>query len=103
MQLIDNPFAVIDRRFNHLESLLLEIKRSNATLHSSDPEAVLTAAQAAEFFQISLPTFREWDKRGLVPRRVIAGEIRYLRSELIASLQEPKVNRVVKRKNAAAK
>lgn len=63
-----------------------------------DPEAVFTAQQGADFLQVSLPTYREWDKKGYVKRRTIAGEIRYLKSELIQALKLPEVRRTARRK-----
>jgi len=67
----------------------------------NDPEQVMTAAQGAEFLQVSLPTFRSWDRQGLVQRRLIGSKVRYLKSELIASLQKPEVKRTARRKSRA--
>jgi hypothetical protein len=69
----------------------------------TDPEAILTASQAAELLQVSLPTFRSWDRKGLVQRRLIGGEVRYLRSEIIASLKLPEVKRTAGRRKSTPK
>ncbi len=96
---MENPFAQIDGRLRNIEVFVLDIKHDLLPkLSAADPEQILTATQAAELLQVSLPTFREWDKRGYLARRTIAGEIRYLRSEIIASLRKPEISRVQKRK-----
>ena len=93
-----NPFTDIIQQLDTIGNDVYELRKAHVLSTKADPEQILTATQAAELLQVSLPTFREWDKRGYLARRTIAGEIRYLRSEIIASLQKPEVSRVQSRK-----
>lgn len=61
-------------------------------------EKPLTRAQAAEFLQVTPPTLDAWVKAGLVQRRTVGSEIRFLPSDLLASLRKPEISRVQSRK-----
>ena len=55
--------------------------------HVQDPEALLTRAEAAQLLGITLPTLREYTRRGLVEGYRIGTRVRYKRSEVLSSLQ----------------
>jgi excisionase family DNA binding protein len=66
--MIDNPFAVLERRLNRLEFLLLEIKEThlhpiNNNKHS---DGLLTIDEAAKLLTLAVPTLY-----GMVGRREI--------------------------------
>lgn len=51
------------------------------------PEELLTRAEAAKLLGITLPTLREYTRRGLVEGYRIGIRVRYKRSEVLNSLQ----------------
>jgi excisionase family DNA binding protein len=51
------------------------------------PEELLTRAQAAKLLGITLPTLRDYTKRGLVEGYRIGTRVRYKRTEVLGSLQ----------------
>lgn len=60
------------------------------------PEELLTREEAAQVLGITLPTLREYTKRGLVVGYRIGTRVRYKRSEVLGSLQQirtPKLKR----------
>lgn len=60
------------------------------------PEELLTREVAAQVLGITLPTLREYTKRGLVVGYRIGTRVRYKRSEVLGSLQQirtPKLKR----------
>lgn len=67
--LIDNPFSVIDRRFNRLESLLEKIVEyqgiEEKSANSSRP--LLSRNEAAQYLNISLGTLRTLTSTGQIP------------------------------------
>ena len=100
MHTIPNPYETIYRMVEAAQDLLLEV-RKHQILECSNPqpeEKPLTRAQAAEFLQVTPPTLDSWTKAGLIVCRHIASEKRYLPSDLLASLKEPQITRVQKRK-----
>lgn len=71
----------------------MDTRPQTATL---PPEALLTRVEAADLLGITLPTLREYTKRGLVVGYRIASRVRYKRSEVLGSLQQirtPKLKR----------
>jgi excisionase family DNA binding protein len=56
-------------------------------------EELLTRKEVAQLLGITLPTLREWTKRGDVPGYYIGSRIRYKRSEVINSLAQIKTRR----------
>ena len=102
MEVIENPFSWIARRFNHIEKLLLEAKKAAPATSAPPEDKPLTRAQAAEFLQVTPPTLDAWVKAGLVHRRTVGNEIRFLPSDLLASLRKPEISRVQSRKNKKA-
>lgn len=52
------------------------------------PEELLTREEAAQLLGITLPTLREYTKRGLVTGYRIGTRVRYKRSEVVGSLQQ---------------
>lgn len=52
------------------------------------PEELLTREEAAQLLGITLPTLREYTRRGLVTGYRIGTRVRYKRSEVVNSLQQ---------------
>jgi len=52
-----------------------------------EEEQVLTREQAAHLLGVTLPTLREWTKKGVVPGYRLESRVFYKRSEVLASLQ----------------
>mgnify|MGYP001544928196 CR=1 FL=1 len=52
------------------------------------PEELLTREEAAQVLGITLPTLRDYTKRGLVAGYRIGTRVRYKRSEVLGSLQQ---------------
>ena len=80
--MLENPFTVIDRRFNRLESLLVEIK---GIVYSMPPASVeakdnLTLQEVAEEFGVSESLLYRDPKRW--GGQKVAGKWRFRRSEL---------------------
>ena len=61
---------------------------AQATANPPIPEELLTRVEAAHLLGITLPTLREYTKRGLVVGYRIASRVRYKRSEVLGSLQQ---------------
>lgn len=84
-----------------MEYLLGEIKTAlSQPPQIAAPDEPLTRKRGAEFYGVTEPTFDLWEKRGYFQRRYIAGEPRYLRSELLAALKRPELKRAVRRKSS---
>lgn len=49
----------------------------------------MTTAEAAAFFQTSESTVLRWVRAGVIPGKKLAGEYRFLRSELLATCRIP--------------
>ena len=104
MQTISNPYETIYRMVEAVQDLVLDV-RKHQIVQSGNPlpeEKPLTRAQAAEFLQVTPPTLDAWVKAGLVARRTVGSEIRFLPSDLLASLRKPEISRVQSRKNKKA-
>lgn len=59
------------------------IKRDRIVDNSNQ---ILSAKQAAEFLDISLPTLHKWKRKGMIPFHQKGGRIFFKKSELIKSL-----------------
>lgn len=57
------------------------------TANAPIPEELLTRVEAAHLLGITLPTLREYTRRGLVEGYRIGTRVRYKRSEVLGSLQ----------------
>jgi excisionase family DNA binding protein len=58
------------------------------------PEELLTREEAAQVLGITLPTLRDYTKRGLVVGYRIGTRVRYKRSEVLGSLQQIRTSKV---------
>ena len=63
--------------------------------NTSAPEELLTRAQAAELLSVTLPTLREYTKKGLITGYRMGSRVRYKRSEILDSLQKIRTTRSV--------
>jgi excisionase family DNA binding protein len=55
--------------------------------HAQEPEALLTRDQAAQLLGITLPTLRDYTRKGYVTGYRIGTRVRYKRNEVLDSLQ----------------
>lgn len=60
------------------------------------PEELLTRAEAAQLLGITLPTLRQYTRRGLVEGYRIGTRVRYKRSEVLGSLQRMRTAKTVR-------
>ncbi|QQR87546.1 MAG: helix-turn-helix domain-containing protein [Flavobacteriales bacterium] len=58
-----------------------------------DTERLRTTKEAADFFQVSEPTLRDWTRRELVKGSRIAGRVRYRHADLLDALQRISVRK----------
>ena len=63
--------------------------------NTSAPEELLTRVQAAELLSVTLPTLREYTKKGLITGYRMGSRVRYKRSEILDSLQKIRTTRSV--------
>ena len=66
---------------------LAEEKRSRASTTTPPAEELLTRDQAAQLLGITLPTLRDYTRRGYVAGYRIGTRVRYKRNEVLDSLQ----------------
>jgi len=98
--MIENPFSIIERRLNRLESLLLEIKGTFNLLPSTniDADEILILDEAAAHLRISSSLIYKNPKKW--GGRKIAGQWRFRKSELDKIFaQEEAIEDVLKQKN----
>lgn len=58
------------------------------TVNPPTPEELLTRVEAAHLLGITLPTLREYTRRGFLEGYRIGTRVRYKRSEVLGSLQQ---------------
>ncbi len=66
-----------------VQKILTEFPPSTS---ESSPE-LITRKEAALILGISLPTLHEWTKNGIIPAQRIGTRVRYIRSDVYASLK----------------
>jgi excisionase family DNA binding protein len=88
--MIDNPFEVIERRFNRLESLLVNLVKAqeNPENQNCDSENYLSIKEAAKLLNLRVPTLYSEASLGTIPCNKQAGRLYFLKSELTKWIQE---------------
>lgn len=84
--MVDNPFAVLERRLNRIESLLLEIQESKPVFTPAPADEFLSLKDAAQFLGVAPQTMYQNIKK--LPHMKRFGKLTFKRSELIAYLEE---------------
>ena len=73
-----------------LRNLISEVIREQGLSNPMQPVCTgadyLTRQEVAKILQISLPTLHDYTKRGFIPAYRIGNKVRYIRSEVDASL-----------------
>ena len=86
--MIENPFAILERRFNRVESLLLEFLSSKNSENFSSPSTdYLTIAEACKRMGgISKVTLNQYTKTGRVKAYRIGGRVLYKPADIEAAM-----------------
>jgi hypothetical protein len=82
----ENPFALIERRFNQLEAILMEIKSMPVMPPTLDEEIPLNVEAAAKLLGISKQTVYQNIER--IPHKKRFGKLYFFRNELLAFLKD---------------
>lgn len=82
----NNPFEEIQNRFDALEKLILDIKRSKD--NTQEEEKLLSPLEACKIFQpqISRVTLHNWTQQGLIQKHQVGGRVFYKKSEVLSAL-----------------
>lgn len=88
---MDNPFAVLERRLNRLESLLEEIKEANVKAATPTPaqEVPVKIDRVCQLLNISVSTARIWMREGKLPFKRKGKRVFFYESEVLNSLEQP--------------
>lgn len=91
--MIDNPFATIERRLNHLEGLISDLSKSVhlATQQrpaTPGPEKPVTANELAAVLQTTVENIHRQKAKGTIPYRKMGGRVYFLLSEVLAAMQK---------------
>lgn len=78
--MIDNPFAVLDRRLNRLESLIINL---SSELKSREKEEILEVDDVCRMFGVSRTTVYEWRRSGKVNSYQRGRRVYFKKSELL--------------------
>lgn len=85
-QLILSPLSLPELVGEITRAVCTELD-ARTTATAPPPEELLTREQAAQLLGITLPTLRDYTRRGLVEGYRIGTRVRYKRSEVLGSLQ----------------
>ena len=89
--MVENPFASIERRFNRLENLLIEMRDSlPAAPTDTLADDFLSLKEAAEFLSVAPQTIYQNIKK--IPHQKRFGKLYFKRSGLVEYLEEGKKN-----------
>ncbi|WP_224999422.1 helix-turn-helix domain-containing protein [Cesiribacter sp. SM1] len=78
--MLDNPFAVLERRLNRIESLITSLGQE---LQSQQKEEVLEVEDVCRMFGVSRTTVYEWRRSGKVPSYHRGRRVYFKKSELL--------------------
>ena len=78
--MIDNPFAVLDRRLNRLESLIIKLEEY---LKSREKEELLEVDDVCRMFGVSRTTVYEWRRSGRVKSHQRGRRVYFKKTELL--------------------
>jgi len=85
---MSNPFDTLDARLRNIEGLLLDLKEANVPESVAEQDPLLNVQQAADLLDLTKPTIYSLVSRGSLPVNKRAGRLYFLRSELLAWIQE---------------
>lgn len=82
--MIENPFAILERRLNRLESLLLSIKEGQTSLgeNTSPQEKPLSVDEAADLLRLRKPTVYGLVSQGAIPYSKKGKRLYFSKAEL---------------------
>lgn len=84
-EMINNPFESLDSRLQRIEAMLLQ--QQPVVKEERTSKELKTRKEAADFFDITLPTLHKWTKEGKVKGQRIGSRIRYYQSDLEKALK----------------
>lgn len=78
---------------NDIAEAVRDMITAQPAAYSPIPEELLTRVETAQLLSITLPTLRDYTRRGLVEGYRIGSRVRYKRSEVLGSLQQIRTSR----------
>lgn len=91
--MIDNPFAVIERRLNRLESLLLELKEKTHEPKAAEESNRCTFAEALEITGLSKSKLYKLTSSNSIPHKYFGNRLVFSRKELLAWIEAQTVSK----------
>jgi len=90
MEEINNPFALISKRFEDLENLIKEsLSQAKPVQQSTEPkDEILTRQDTAKMFGVSVETISDWASKGIVKMYKVGNRSYFKYSELIQVLTD---------------
>lgn len=79
--MLENPFSIIERQLNRLESLLLVLTENHKN-STPEQEKPLNIQQAAEYLTLAVPTIYAMVSRKEIPVRKRGGRLYFNKAEL---------------------
>lgn len=84
---MDNPFAMIDRRLEHIENLLLDIKhhpQSKSVAYEAAAPPFVSKKEAARLTGLCTSSIDNAARRGQLKRHYAGKSVRFDRAEVLA-------------------
>jgi excisionase family DNA binding protein len=89
--MMDNPFSEIERRFNRIESLLIELRDSHYENSEKDKSGeFLSIKQASEFLNLAVPTLYSLVSKNEIPVNKKGKRLYFNQEELIHWIKQGK-------------
>jgi hypothetical protein len=93
---MENPFSILERRLNRLESLLVKQDEKIDTILKSSKDQknkYLSSAEAKALFvpKISDTTFYRWCKAGLIQKYLIGDKVVFKKEQIESAVKELRV------------
>lgn len=83
--MIENPFTEIDRRFNRIESLIVELRniQQHSSTHPDDTDQLLSISEASKLLKLAIPTLYSKVSRNEIPVSRSHGKLYFSKKILI--------------------
>ena len=88
--MIDNPFAVIEKRFNRVESLLVQLTEPSPKSSNHLPQKLDTPEEASNYLGIPESELVHLMDAGIIPFIQIGSFVRFNRQAVITALEKSK-------------
>ena len=94
--MLDNPFAVLERRLNRIEDLILTGQKKatiTAEITANDPEQYIDTKRVSELLDVSSVTIWDWEKKVLLKSYRMRNLKRFKLSEVMSASEAIKRQR----------